>query len=153
MNRFENFTILISKINRNIKKIENLEMAEYNLKNVHGSCLYYLYVNKELTSSDLCEKCAEDKATISRTLLFLETNGYVTCNSKFQKRYNSPFVLTDKGFEIGKKIANKINKVLAEVDDCLTNDERIYFYRNLDKLSKGLENIVNSNELNGGIND
>ena len=44
MDRFENFTILISKISRNIKKIENIEMAEYNLKNVQGSCLYYLYV-------------------------------------------------------------------------------------------------------------
>ena len=153
MDRFENFTILISKINRNIKKIENIEMAEYNLKNVQGSCLYYLYVNGNLTSSELCEKCAEDKATISRALLYLEKNGYVTCNSKYEKRYNSPFLLTNKGYEIGEKIANKINNVLAEVDDCLTHEERIYFYENLNKLSKELENIVSSNELIGGKND
>lgn len=153
MDRFENFTILISSINRNIKKIENLEMAEYNLKNVQGSCLYYLYVNGNLTSSELCEKCSEDKATISRSLLYLENNGYVTCISKYEKRYNSPFSLTNKGYEIGEKIANKINNVLAEVDDCLTHEERVCFYENLNKLSRELENIVSSNELKGGIND
>ena len=38
--RFETFTVLINKISRSIKKIKNQEMAEYDLRSVHVSCLY-----------------------------------------------------------------------------------------------------------------
>mgnify|MGYP003325428278 CR=1 FL=1 len=51
-------------------------MAEYNLRNAHVSCLYYLYSEQNLTSTDLCERCEEDKATISRSLDYLEKNGF-----------------------------------------------------------------------------
>ena len=63
--RFETFTVLIAKISRNIRKIKLQEMQEYNLKNSHISCLYYLYVSNGLTATELCERCEEDKATIS----------------------------------------------------------------------------------------
>ena len=38
--RFETFTVLINRISRNIRKIKNAEMAEYDLRSVHISCLY-----------------------------------------------------------------------------------------------------------------
>lgn len=150
MNRFEMFTILISKINKNIKKIKNLEMAEYNLRSMHVSCLFYLYINETLTASDLCEKCAEDKATISRTLDYLEENDYVLCNSNLVKRYNSPFTLTEKGKTIGKKVFDKINEVLKELNGCLTEEERIQFYNHLNKICYSLEEITDKIENNGG---
>lgn len=140
-NRFENFTVLISKINRNIKKIKNNEMSEYNLKSVHVSVLYYLYINKSLTAKELCDKCEEDKATISRTLDFLEKKNYINCFSKYNKRYNSPFILTKTGLEVGKRIDEKIKIVLDEVNDCLKEEERIMLYIFLTKISKGLETI------------
>ena len=52
--RFETFTVLINKINRNIRKIKNQEMAEYNLRSAHVSCLYHLYSIEGLTATDLC---------------------------------------------------------------------------------------------------
>ena len=75
--RFETFTVLMNRINRNIRKIKNREMAEYKLRSPHISCLYYLYTSGNLTATDLCEKCEEDKATISRSLDYLEKNGYL----------------------------------------------------------------------------
>ena len=146
-NRFENFTILISKINRNIKKIKNLEMKEYNLRSIHVSCLYYLYVNSTLTASELCEKCAEDKASISRALDHLEKNNYVICDSKYQKRYNSPFSLTEKGNEVGNKLYDKVNVILNEANEYIEEDERILFYESLSKISNSLEKICNSKDL------
>ena len=71
--RFETFTVLITKINRCIRKIKNLEMAEYGLRSAHISCLYYLYGETDLTATDLCERCEEDKATISRALDYLDS--------------------------------------------------------------------------------
>ena len=90
--RYETFTVLINRISRNIRKIKNQEMAKYNLRSAHVSCLYYLYTGNGATATDLCERCEEDKATISRALDYLETNGYSTCKSKSAKRYKSPLV-------------------------------------------------------------
>ena len=104
--RFETFTVLINRISRNIRKIKNQEMAEYNLRSSHISCLYYLYTSGGLTATDLCERCEEDKATVSRSLEYLENNGYLICESKSAKRYKSPLTLTDKGLD---NIANNKN--------------------------------------------
>lgn len=141
--RFETFTVLITKINRNIRKIKNQEMTEYSLRSPHISCLYYLYSSPGLTATDLCERCEEDKATISRSLEYLETNGYLTCDSKFAKRYKSPLLLTQKGIEVGKKIADKVDSVLDEISTGLTEEERVAFYRSLSIISDGLDAISN----------
>ena len=137
--RFETFTVLIAKISRNIRKIKNQEMAEYGLRSVHVTCLYYLYSSESLTATELCELCEEDKATISRALDFLEENGYIVCESKLAKRYKSPIVLTEKGEELGKKITDKINFVLDEICIDLTEEERVEFYRSLAIISDSLE--------------
>lgn len=140
--RFETFTVLINRISRNIRKIKNREMAEYNLKSSHISCLYYLYLAHSLTATDLCERCEEDKATISRALDYLETNGYIICESKSVKRYKSPLVLTAKGAQIGKKIADKIDGVLEEISYGLTESERLAFYRSLTIISDSIEAVA-----------
>ncbi len=140
--RFEIFTVLINRISRNIRKIKNQEMAEYNLRSVHVSCLYYIYTLKGATATDLCERCEEDKATISRALDYLNTNGYITREAESTKRYKSPLLLTDKGVEVGKKIAHKIDKVLDTVSGGLTEEERIAFYRSLSIISDSLERCV-----------
>ncbi len=144
--RFETFTVLINRISRNIRKIKNQEMAEYNLRSSHISCLYYLYSTEGLTATDLCERCEEDKATISRALDYLETNGYLTCESKNAKRYKSPIALTDKGFIVAKKIADKIVGVLHEISVGLTEEERIAFYRSLTIISDSLEAVSKNGE-------
>lgn len=144
--RFETFTVLINRISRNIRKIKNQEMAEYNLRSVHVSCLYYLYISSGATATDLCERCEEDKATISRAIDYLETKGFLTCESKTAKRYKSTLVLTDKGNEVGKQIADKISAVLDTVSVDLTEGERAAFYRSLSIISKSLEDIAKNIE-------
>ncbi len=139
--RFETFTVLINRISRNIRKIKNQEMAEYDLRSTHISCLYYLYKEAQLTSTDLCERCEEDKATISRALEYLEANGYMTCAFQGTKRYKSPFVLTEKGCEVAQKITDKIDGVLNVIGTDLTEAERVAFYRSLSIISDRLELI------------
>ena len=137
--RFEMFTVLISKISKNIRRIKNQEMAEYGLRSAHVSCLYYLYIHEGLTATELCELCEEDKATISRALDYLEDNGFILCKAKHAKRYNSTLHLTETGKEIGQKIADKIGCVLDEICNDLTDDQRIELYRSLAIISKNLE--------------
>lgn len=144
--RFETFTVLINRISRNIRKIKNQEMAEYNLRSAHVSCLYYIYSLKNATSTDLCERCEEDKATISRALDYLENNEYITRNPERTKRYNSPLFLTDKGNDVGKKIADKIDGILDAISGGLTEDERLAFYHSLTIISDSLEVVSKNGE-------
>lgn len=118
-------------------------MADYNLRSSHISCLYHLYSSGGLTSTDLCERCEEDKATISRSISFLEKEGYLTCNSKSAKRYKMPLILTEKGIEVGKKIADKVSRVLDEVGSGLNDEERKAFYQSLNIISENLEKVCN----------
>ena len=117
-------------------------MAEFGLRSAHVSCLYYLYINKGSTATELCEKCEEDKATISRAVDFLEKNDFITCDSKNAKRYKSPLILTKKGNTIGEKIAKKIDAVLNEIGACLSEEERENFYQSLSTISKSIENFA-----------
>lgn len=141
-NRFETFTVLLNRISRNIRRIKNLEMADYGLRSAHISCLYYLYTAEGLTATELCERCEEDKATISRTLEYLEKNDYLSCDSKSRKRYKATLALTEKGREAGRRIAEKIDAVLETISAELSEEERLAFYRSLSIISESLDAVV-----------
>lgn len=144
-NRFETFTIQIAKINRYIRKIKTEKMAEYNLKSPHVSCIYYLYKHENgLMAKELCEICDEDKAAISRAVEYLESNDFIFCESKFEKRYNSPLLLTEKGKEIGKVIVSTIDSILEEVSEGVSESEREIFYKSLIVISKNLQKICDN---------
>lgn len=142
-NRFETFTVLISKIHKNIKKIKNIEMSKYDLKGIHVSIIYYLYIYNSLTAKELSEKCEEDKSSISRALKYLERNNYIICNSNYIKRYNSPFLLTVSGKEVGDEIIYRIDKVLEGINTDLNDEERIKFYNFLSEICDKLDDISN----------
>lgn len=141
-NRFETFTVLVNRISRNIRRIKLQEMADYGLRSTHISCLYYLYTSDGLTATELCERCEEDKAAISRALEYLETNGYLTCESQTAKRYRSPLLLTEKGAEMGRIIAGKIGAVLEGIGSELSDEERRAFYHSLSVISESLERVA-----------
>ena len=143
--RFETFTVLINRISRDIRRIKNQEMASYHLRSAHVSCLYYIYSLDGVTSAELCEHCEEDKATISRAVDYLETNGFLLRGTS-AKRYKSPLLLTEKGRDAGKRIAEKIGGILETVSHALTEKERIEFYRCLSTISRSLEAIVQNSE-------
>ena len=139
--RFETFTVLINRVARNVRRIKNEEMAEYGLRSAHVSCLYHLYREDGMTATVLCERCEEDKATVSRALDFLEREGYLTCESKRAKRYKSPLVLTEKGRVVGCAVVEKIDRVLQTVGMVLSEEDRLAFYGSLTKISDALDKI------------
>ena len=144
--RFETFTVLINRISRNIRKIKIQKMSDYNLRSSHVSCLYYLYINNGMTATELCERCEEDKATISRALDYLEKNGYIVCETQGTRRYKSQLLLTDKGQEVGRQIADKIYGVLNDIGGGLSEEERKAFYCSLSIISESLDAVSKNNE-------
>ncbi len=139
--RFQTFTVLIAKLNRYIRKIKTEEMAEFNLKSPHVSCLYYLYKMKSLTAKELCDICEEDKANISRSIEFLEASGYLVGKPKMGKRYKSPLILTEKGKEAGERLARKIDSILDSVSQGLSDEQRADMYKSLSIICDNLQKI------------
>lgn len=142
IDRFETFTTQIAKISRNIRKIKTEEMKDFNLKSPHVSCLYYLFKNETLTAKQLCDVCDEDKAAISRSIDYLEKNEFLTCDSKTEKRYKSPIMLTSKGKQVGEGIANKIDNILISASKGLSEPDRKTFYKALFLISDNLQKIT-----------
>ena len=143
LDRFETFTLLIDKIKRSIRRIKTEEMAEYDLKSPHVSCLYYLYKYnaQPLTAKELTEICDEDKASVSRTVEYLVENGYLEDSKNGSKRYKTPLKLTRKGIDVAEGVVKKIDSVLAESSLGLTDAERDEMYRALATVSENLQRI------------
>lgn len=139
--RFGTFTMLISKISRSIKRIKSEEMAEFQLKGSHVSCLYYLSVYGSMTAAELCERCEEDKAAISRSLDYLEKNGFVTYGENTRRRYRVALQLTEKGKEVCNRIGAKINRIVDEASEGLTEEDRKAMYHTLQLISRNLEKL------------
>ena len=145
--RYETFTLLISSIVKNIRKIKAIEVEEFNLKSSHVSCLYYLFKSENgLTAKEICDICEEDKAAVSRSLDYLENQGYIVCQSKTEKRYNSLITLTEKGVEIGKIVAEKVDIAVQKASDGMSEENRVIFYDYLTAISENLQKIVDNKE-------
>ena len=142
--RFETFTILIARISRSIKRIKSEEMADFELKGPHVSCLYYLSLCEGMTAAELCERCDEDKAAISRSIDYLEKNGYLTCGSGGARRYRSPLRLTEKGRDACRTIGGRIDAIVAEASAGLGAEERAVMYRALGTIGSRLEQIYDN---------
>lgn len=136
------FTMQIAKCSRYIRKIKQEEMESFDLKGPHVSCLYYLHKNNgSLTLKELCDVCDEDKAYISRAVDSLEKDGYIECNSKTEKRYKSPLMLTQKGREVSQKIDNIIDKIVIKAGQGVTQENREIFYKTFKIISSNLQKM------------
>lgn len=113
-------------------------MAQWNLRSSHISCLYYLFVSDVQTATDIVEKCEEDKATISRSLEYLEKEEYIIRRGK---RYNSIIELSEKGRKTAEEIATRIHHVLDEVSFDFSDEQRTILYESLFKIADRLEEI------------
>ena len=146
--RFQAFTVLVSNLNRCIYKIKTEEIAEYNLKSSHVSCIYYIYRYGSLTPKELCDLCGEDKANISRALKYLEENQYLIINNDSNKKYQRPIVLTENGVKIGKHLSEKINEILSIASEGLSEEKRNIMYEGLSLINNRLNKICDEYENN-----
>ena len=150
MERFEKFTFLMTSVSRNIRRIKTEEMARWNLKSHHLSCIYYLYVNKSLTLTKLCKTCNEDKANISRSVEYLEENGFLTHKGDVSKKYRAPFVLTEKGESLGKALKERIDQVLSDASFGISDEDRQIMYDCLERINDNLCSLANEYKKENG---
>ncbi|MDO4313742.1 MAG: MarR family winged helix-turn-helix transcriptional regulator [Eubacteriales bacterium] len=145
---FERLTTGVTSIYKSIQKIKRLRMDSIGLKGTHVMCIYYLYTNPEgLTGADLCSKCREDKAGISRILSDLESACLICYkNTGDGRKYRAKAVLTEQGKTCGAKVTRLIEHAAVAGGTGLTDQEREIFYKVLFTISDNLETLCSSIE-------
>lgn len=116
-------------------------MSEFNLKSSHVSILYHLYRSGGVTAKDLCNLGQEDKASISRSIEYLENNDYILSDTSQKKKYNTLLVLTQKGKEIATKVCQKIDKILSIVAGMIPEEKKLIMYECLNTINRNLEKL------------
>lgn len=135
--RFQNFLTGITVCYKYIQRIKNAEMTEFGLKGTHVACIFYLSHNPEgLTSAQLCALCAEDKASISRTVAFLRQKGFIESNNS--KNYRTPLRLTDAGRKVALQMEPVIEEWVGIGGIGLTDEQRASFYDTLALIADNL---------------
>ena len=136
--RFIEFTSVISVIYKSVQKIERTEMEKYGLKGPNVQCLIAIGQNKELTSAKLSEICEKDKASISRSLSTLEAKKLILRESGYRGKIS----LTEEGRKVAKEIEEKANKCVKAASLNFNEEERKKFYNNLETIGKNLIDLT-----------
>ena len=144
--KYKIFTVLISTINRNIRRIKAEIMAEHNLKCPHVSTIYYLYLQGGMTLKELCEMCNEDKGAVSRSVKSLEKEGFVEKDDATEAKYKNKLFLTEQGKELGKQIVEKIDSAVEYATTGLSSEDKQTVYTCLGIISNNLEKIKITDE-------
>ena len=145
--RFETFTVLIAKISRSIRRIKAEEMSEFHLKGPHVSCLYYLTQLGPLTAGQLCDRCEEDKAAVSRCMAQLVERGLVQGTFPENKRsYRTRLTLTASGQELVAKIYQKVDAAMIGGSSGLTEAQRENLYAAMEIIINNLSRYIAAQE-------
>lgn len=135
--RFEAFITGVTVCYKYIQRIKSMEMTELGLKGTHVTCLFYLSNHPEgLTAAQLCVLCAEDKASISRTVADLRNRGYIVPSG--EKQYRALLKLTEEGKQAAKQLDPLIERWVLSGGDGLTEEQRENFYQSLALISDNL---------------
>ena len=143
INRFEEFTNLISSIYKNMLRIRRNEMAKFGLKGPHAQCLVALSQYPEgVTMTQLCEICDLDKAAISRSVAEMEECGVILPRSNGENRYRALLVLSDKGYCIVNRLNEIIHDLILGAGYNVSEEDRETHYMVLRQVNANLAKIV-----------
>lgn len=148
---FEQLTGGVTRIYKSIQKIKRLHMDPIGLRGTHVMCIHYLYTHPEgLTGTELCSKCREDKAGISRILSDLEKSKMIHYQeTENGKKYRAKALLTKEGISYGEKINTYIAKAVVAGGNGLNASDTEAFYRVLFTIADNLEELCAQIEQKG----
>ncbi|MBQ8358022.1 MAG: winged helix DNA-binding protein [Clostridia bacterium] len=138
--RFEQFSGLVSGIYRQIQKLEREEMEKYGLKGAFAQ--YLVVMNRRgdgMTAAQLCEICDKDKAAISRVISEMEEKGLVTRTG--EKDYRATIALTEEGHKAAAYVADRATVAVTKASEGLTDTHRKLLYASLELIYSNLEKI------------
>lgn len=138
INRFAQFSYVISSIYRNIQKIEHDEMVKLGYKGAYAQYLVAMVRQPNgITSSKLCEICDKNKAAVSRILSEMEEKGLVLRDHS----YNALITLTKKGENLAHYVCEKAELAVNEVSKELNSEQRRLLYSTLNQITETVQRL------------
>lgn len=143
LSRFEQFSFVISGINRYIQKLERDEMVKYGYKGAFAQYLAVLNRHPDgLTAAQLCDICDKDKAAVSRIAAEMEAKGLILRECDNDSGYRARLKLTKEGRQAAGYVCRKAQAAVAAVGSQLTDEERKTFYATLDLIASKLQTLT-----------
>ena len=143
--RFEQFSELISGAYRLVQKLERTEMEAYGLK---GAFAQYLLVMSHypqgITSAQLCEACEKDKAAVSRAVSEMESKGLVVREGEGEQSYRALLFLTDEGRRAAEFVSQRASVAVVKANEGISEEQRRVFYETLEQFNENLQRICES---------
>lgn len=140
--RYEQFSFIVSVINRHIQKIERDEMIKYGYKGAFAQYLMAMRHHPDgVTSAQLSELCDKDKAAVSRVVTEMIEKGLVVRRCANETLYRAKLTLTQEGCKIADFVAKRAIAAVAAVGNELSDEERRMFYSTLDFIASKLQTI------------
>lgn len=141
LNRFEQFTFVISGIYRSIQKIEREEMDKYGLKGGYAQYLAAMARFPEgVTAAQLCEICDLDKAAVSRSLTEMEQRGLLSRDTA-AGYYRAKLHLTPAGQAAVAYVQKKACSAVEAAGHDLSDQQREVLYNALESIFGRLQTI------------
>lgn len=141
--RFYEFSGLVSRAQKQLRRVQEKYMRDFGLRSVHVSCLLRLLDEPGgLSATGLSARCGVDRAQISRVTAELEERGLV-CESApgSKRRYRGSLTLTGKGLAQAKEMQAIVAEKLQAISGGLSQDEAAEFYAVFHKIVDRLEEI------------
>lgn len=144
--RYEDFTTLISNINRDINRVKTMRAVEYG---VHGADIVYLLAlfehegDRGMSSSELTSRAGVTRAMTARSVARLIKDGFVeSMLPKGEKAYRVPLRLTKKGQRVAQSMQHDIDELMQQVEGLFSPSGRDAFYKSLRKVDQALQEMA-----------
>ena len=142
LDRFENFTALISDISRSIQKLERDEMERLGYRGAFAQYLLVLRKSPEgLSLAQLCEKSDRDKAAVSRILSEMNDKSLVA-KPEGGSGYRAKYVLTDAGMQAAEFVISRAQSAVDAVGSSLSTAQREGMYESLSLIAANLSKLT-----------
>ena len=140
--RYEQFSYIVSVINRHIQKIERDEMIKHGHK---GAFAQYLMAMRHypdgITAAQLSEICDKDKAAVSRVVAEMMDKGLVQRICSNDTVYRAKLTLTAEGCRIAEFVSQRGTAAVEAVGNELSDEQRRLFYGTLDFIAAKLKKL------------
>ena len=145
------YALDISNIEKNFDKIKKVKLEKYDLRFTHLLCMVKIRQNRDgLTSTEISQTCAIDKAFVSRITADLINRDLIKINEKFNdgRKYKHKYILTDKGNLIMDDIINDLSVAVNTISSKIPREDLRIFFRVLtafnDNIDSAVDEILNT---------
>ena len=142
--RFEILSRMVFGVHGDVQRLKVQIAAELGVKSAHVFLIYLLRTDPEgLTAAELCEMNRSTSGLISRETAELLEQGVIKRDRESdRRRYGCKYLLTQKGWEMARRISDFAMQVQNFVSADIPFEELVSFYRTFGTLLENFDRFT-----------